>query len=406
MAYGYLVFGSATSSASALDLATISAANGNGLKTMVADASSADDHDLIFSNVGDVNNDGYQDFAIGAPFAGTGGQVFVIFGKAFFSADLDLISSSFASTNGFTLAGGGVDINWDTLVQNTNAGGVWVIYGIASIGDQTLPGSTTASEDLFIGDVNADGYPNALIGSKARMAWVIYGGQSTTSYDLPSYIPATDGYMVSGWTRTSVVAKAGDFDGDGINDFLVTKVLSASVSYTRGPVFVSWYWASFVVYGQLNKPVFIDVKYLTSHGNDGQIFTKGFSIKGAFGDQAQTGYAVAFAVSYQGAGSSYTIYGASSQTDFQLTAMITFPPTIAPTLAPTMAPSAAPTTPNQQDDGHRYDNHLSGGGVAALVAGPIVGVNLIACAVYWVICCMRVSAVTKGDAVPQHASNV
>eukprot|EP00981_Chlorochromonas_danica_P007038 scaffold1534_cov158-Ochromonas_danica.AAC.10 len=412
MAYGYLVFGSATSSASALDLATISAANGNGLKTMVADASSADDHDLIFSNVGDVNNDGYQDFAIGAPFAGTGGQVFVIFGKAFFSADLDLISSSFASTNGFTLAGGGVDINWDTLVQNTNAGGVWVIYGIASIGDQTLPGGTTASEDLFI-----DGYPNALIGSKARMAWVIYGGQSTTSYDLPSYIPATDGYMVSGWTRTSVVAKAGDFDGDGINDFLVTKgaygtsrthlLLTNPGDYTTIYESHSTYsglgWS---VAGGLNKPVFIDVKYLTSHGNDGQIFTKGFSIKGAFGDQAQTGYAVAFAVSYQGAGSSYTIYGASSQTDFQLTAMITFPPTIAPTLAPTMAPSAAPTTPNQQDDGHRYDNHLSGGGVAALVAGPIVGVNLIACAVYWVICCMRVSAVTKGDAVPQHASNV
>eukprot|EP01039_Chlorochromonas_danica_P000613 gene614-665_t len=524
MAYAYLIFGSATSSASSLDLSTISASNGNGLKIMVADASSADDYDLSFSNVGDVNHDGYQDFAIGTSFAGTGGKVFVIFGKATYSVDLDLMSSSLvASTNGFTLTAGGTgyqlgysvsglgDFNGDGIddfivsapsasVQNTNAGGVWIVYGSASISDQTLSGGTTTSEHLYIGwnadevavgfsvagpgDINGDSYPDALIGSKAGMAWVIYGRQSVTSYDLPSNIPAAHGYMVPGGTSsgttTTGVAKAGDFDGDGINDFLVTKILDTSVSYLDGLVFVvygeagtsrtnfvlsssspgnytkiydssshdykglGWSVAGgvdynkdgfadilvgspgsdcgWVAYGLSAKPAAIDVANLISF--DGHL-TNGFNIIGASG--GQIGYAVAFAgdldkdgqqdiligapisdvVNYQGAGSSYTIYGASSQMDVQLTAMTTFSPTLAPTLAPTMAPSAAPTTPNnQQDDGHSYDDHLSRGDVAALVVVPIVGVTLIACVVYWVISCMRASAVTTGDAVPQHESNV
>jgi hypothetical protein len=173
--------------------------------------------------LGDINQDGVDDFLLAAP--GTGGiqttlaQVFIVFGRAEaegdFPAELDL--TSLDGTNGYVidgavpgdyagnLGGGAGDINGD---------------GVSDILlSQSLPTSRTAilfggSENLAALDV-ADGYPaDGHIGLSL----------------LDSATDGTHGFVID---RNDARA-AGDVNGDGVDD-LVTRSVERSCSLAATP---------------------------------------------------------------------------------------------------------------------------------------------------------------------------
>jgi len=82
------------------------------------------------SEIGDVNNDGYDDFAIGAPLFDYGpGKVYAIFGRQVWPSELDIVNSD----------------------------GSW----------QGVSGKFWAGSSVAAGDVNADGLPDIIIGAGA-----------------------------------------------------------------------------------------------------------------------------------------------------------------------------------------------------------------------------------------------
>ena len=102
------------------------------------------------STAGDINNDGYDDIIIGAPFASPNGdwsgESYIVFGKATgYSASLEL--SSLNGTNGF------------------------VINGIDA-GDSSGEVVSTA------GDINNDGYDDIIIGAYEADPNGEYSGES------------------------------------------------------------------------------------------------------------------------------------------------------------------------------------------------------------------------------------
>lgn len=159
------------------------------------------------SGAGDVNGDGYADVVVGAPGGTPGGksgagEVYVVFGRPG-SSNVDL---SALGTRGFRIDG-------------LNAA------------------DTTGCSVAAAGDVNGDGYGDIVIGAYGSMvggvysvgrAYVVFGKTTTTPVDLAAFgTPGnTRGFRIDGFQAGAiagaVVAGAGDVNGDGRTDLLVS----------------------------------------------------------------------------------------------------------------------------------------------------------------------------------------
>ena len=158
------------------------------------------------SSAGDFNGDGIDDVMIGALFAdplgrSEAGEVYVIYGKA----------------------GGTGDIDLDTLTAD---------QGFEILG--ALPGGHVGDSVSSAGDVNGDGYDDLIIGavladppgrSDAGQSYVIYGtANGPGDIDLAT-LTAAQGFRVTGAAVGDfsgfAVAGAGDLNGDGIDDLVV-----------------------------------------------------------------------------------------------------------------------------------------------------------------------------------------
>lgn len=190
------------------------------------------------AGVGDLNNDGFEDFAVGAdPSSLTTTAAYVFFGDGSgFSPTLG--SHLLNGTNGFRIDGGlGGDI------------------GIAIDG---------------AGDINNDGIDDLVLGAPGvsgnnGAAFVIFGKESPYSPVVdPNLLDGTDGFRIDGvgdqLTGTSV-AGGGDFNGDGIKDLLIGAPGELVSSAWRG--------FAYVVYGRdtpfaatLSLGVDADVRFL------------------------------------------------------------------------------------------------------------------------------------------------
>jgi len=191
------------------------------------------------------------------------------FPNPFFVTDLD-------GTNGFSIApannraglgesvSGNFDFNGDGIPDlvigalnedpnaTDNAGVTYVVFGTsAGLGatfsvtdlDGTngvafngiTTGDFTGQDVAGIGDVNDDGVDDLLIGAfnanpngnRSGQAYVVFGsstGFAGSSVDLSS-LDGTNGYIIDGQSMFNRVgyslSTAGDFNGDGIDDFLV-----------------------------------------------------------------------------------------------------------------------------------------------------------------------------------------
>ena len=262
----YIVFGSTTPFSAAFDITTLNGTNG-----FVATAFSNSAFQYSGTSVeaaGDINNDGIDDFVIGAPgfdINGDGGKSFVVFGTATpFSATFDL--NSLNGTNGFVVEGNHVgaamgatasygDFNGDGIDDLILGGGGGdpntginsegqsvVIFGSSSPFAATLDSSTFTGAEGFVingidfaesagrivsnaGDVNGDGFDDILVGTGGSPqndadSYFIFGSTSGHggALDLDS-LPASVGLLIDGGHN---VTDIGDINNDGFDDFMVT----------------------------------------------------------------------------------------------------------------------------------------------------------------------------------------
>ena len=149
------------------------------------------------SGIGDVNGDGYNDVIIGAPYAnGYIGNSYIIFGNN--------VSYDFTTINlGYLQPSQGSFIYGDSTISKEN-------FGFSVSG---------------IGDFNGDGYDDFAVGAPNESRTYILLGQANFPYQvyLESSLGTTlQGFYVYGPSRLgSDVSNAGDINKDGYDDLVV-----------------------------------------------------------------------------------------------------------------------------------------------------------------------------------------
>ena len=200
------------------------------------------------AGAGDLNGDGFADFAIGAPqtVGATTGEVRVFFGGATPNAvvDVNLVGGATNDIFGTTVAGAG-DFNGDGYADLAvgapsiaGRGQVVVFAGAAGALNQRLldvrgamvgsVGEKLGSSLDGAGDFNGDGFGdlvvgannNAANGANTGRAYVFAGGATPAATAAVTFSSAdTSGGNVTLLGDRS--AGAGDVDGDGFDDVLV-----------------------------------------------------------------------------------------------------------------------------------------------------------------------------------------
>ncbi|BAQ16726.1 FG-GAP-like repeat-containing protein [Methyloceanibacter caenitepidi] len=165
------------------------------------------------SGAGDVNGDGFADILVGAPDTnGTQGAAYLLLGGQTFTGDLGDVGTSLdgAAFSGNLGLGGGGDL----------AG-----HNVSSAGD--INGDGIA--DFVINAPRADDNPDTSAGA----AYVVYGGQSglnsSASLNLNDVGGTVLGFRLVGEQSSdyagNTVSSAGDINGDGFDDLIVSAFL-------------------------------------------------------------------------------------------------------------------------------------------------------------------------------------
>ena len=225
----YVIYGVATAGRDNIDLTNLTRVQGY----IIQGDAAGDTTGYSVSFAGDVNNDGYDDLIVGAPYGGSG-ETFVIYGVAVATRDnIDL--TNLTGAQGFIIRGDPAgdyagysvstagDVNndgYDDLIVGAplgdnggfGAGEAYVIYGVATATRDNIDlTSLTRSQGFIIqgdaagdgaglcvssaGDVNNDGYDDLFVGAhdiagnSAGEAYVIYGGPQ---FAVPPALPNTD----------------------------------------------------------------------------------------------------------------------------------------------------------------------------------------------------------------------
>lgn len=220
----YVVYGDDARGGPSLNVAQLDGTNGFKLSPV----ENGDYFGTAASGIGDFNGDGFDDFVVGASSAGPeeprgAGDSYLIFGSdQGFPADLNV--ANFNGSNGIVLSG--VDA--------------------ADEAGQAAAG---------VGDVNGDGFADVLIGAEygdeggrsSGESYLVFGTSAVivAALDLGA-LDGTDGFVFKGVDRGDLsghaVAGAGDTNGDGVDDLLIS-------AYFADPNFVYNSGESYLVYG-------------------------------------------------------------------------------------------------------------------------------------------------------------
>ncbi len=256
----YVVFG--TSQPVALDVRRLKPEQGFGLSTshVATQPPGLEDGSSLgysVSPAGDINGDGLGDILVGAPLAGLtkdqAGEVYLIFGTATPRGSLDV--SSLAGEDGFVILGGhGLDVRGygdrlgtaltgagdvngdgyeDVILGASRAGGgglrageIYIIYGRQ--GDSHAFGQTddvTGRVVLDVGFLKPDeGVVLRGVGGELLTDFSALPADEQSSADDADYTGAGAGWSVAG---------LGDFNGDGLDDFLLGAPLERRAAGTN-----------------------------------------------------------------------------------------------------------------------------------------------------------------------------
>ncbi|MGB2696689.1 MAG: FG-GAP-like repeat-containing protein [Candidatus Zixiibacteriota bacterium] len=197
---------------------------------------------------GDVNSDGYDDVIVGADHAfnykngaSNAGKAYIYFGgdPMDTTADVILQDSDYNHNFGYAVSSAG-DVNndgYDDVVVGAPwfNGRAFVYFGgedMDSIYDVYIEGKADAYIVEFlgtsvagIGDVNSDGYDDILIGAPQMGSWpyaigrasIYYGGNPMDTIADITFHGDSIEFLYFG----RVVASAGDVNGDGLKDVIV-----------------------------------------------------------------------------------------------------------------------------------------------------------------------------------------
>ena len=228
------------------------------------------------SGIGDINHDGIDDFAIGAPQNGpspTGsGIVYVIFGNS--GINQEMISlDQLNGRNGFQIWGESLndqlgrtlsiagDMNGDQMddlligaISAGRSGRCYVLFGSPTISDtgffnltfldgrQGFKINGEREDQILTGvsvsggsDINSDGYTDILIGSwysangryQSGRSYLVFGGQGVGRGGVLNLtdLNGSNGFKLngeaSGDISGSAVSMMGDINGDGIDDLMI-----------------------------------------------------------------------------------------------------------------------------------------------------------------------------------------
>ena len=228
------------------------------------------------SSAGDVNGDGFDDIIIGATGADYGGESYVVFGNSN-GFDQRLNLSDLDGSNGFVIngidqgdsAGGSVssggDVNGDGIDDiiigassadpngNERAGESYIVFGNSNGFDASLNLSDLDGSNGFViegiderdysgrsvsgaGDINGDGFDDIIIGAddadpngneRAGESYVVFGNSNGFDASLNlSDLDGSNGFVIEGIDERDSsgrsVSNAGDVNGDGIDDIIIS----------------------------------------------------------------------------------------------------------------------------------------------------------------------------------------
>jgi hypothetical protein len=201
------------------------------------------------ANAGDVNQDGFEDVIIGAPYfdfaASDTGRAYLYLGgasglstSAAWTADGDLANATF----GDSVAGVGDvdDDGFDDIAvaaprrENAPGQGRVYLYRGGRSGPSTTPDWSSSSvlpaelygyEVAGAGDVNDDGYDDVVIGARAYYDGQANEGRAIAFYGSAAGLASTPEWQVesnqAGALFGDAVASAGDVNDDGYDDVII-----------------------------------------------------------------------------------------------------------------------------------------------------------------------------------------
>lgn len=295
------------------------------------------------AGVGDVNGDGFGDLLVGAPgndlAANNAGAIYIVFGSAnLASTNVGtfpiMIGETAADEVGRYVSAAG-DVNGDGLqdmlvgvpaqdATGPDAGAVYLILGQVNLGNASLGSKIKYTGEATTnfaggsidraGDVNGDGYADFVVGASGNddgvfnggAAYLVLGTAAPAGGSLGSHVQYTS--TTNNHLLGHAVAGAGDFNGDGYGDLL----LSAPGSATPGLALVLGSAAP--TGGTIAGKTFYP-------GTHGQTIVGGYSYLAAAGDINSDGYSdvvVGSPSETSNTGAMYLLYGTPNPTNTTL----------------------------------------------------------------------------------------
>lgn len=363
---------------------------------------------ISVDGAGDVNNDGYDDIIIGAP-AGAAGSALVLFGRPL-TANMDVSSAAISlgvrimgtdpsGACGYYVSGAG-DTNGDhyddfligcpgsagkngtayLIMGKATFPSLWFVTSVNGANGVRITGTSESSLGVVsrAGDINSDGLDDVIVGAPqfqrsgsvaSSGAAVVVWGQTDAPYatiSLESLLTMSSNHAFAIFgsidtpTLGASVGCAGDYNGDGIDDFIVGAPRGVNPKVGRGgPASTG---LAYVFLG--HEGSFDNIQLSDFHSGAMGFLLLGKAVNDSFGIQAHgvgdfnhdglmdiaISATTGSANGLNDNGRVYVSFGRVGVEPFPTTAPTmspshapAVPPTPTPTVTPTANPSTAPT---------------------------------------------------------------